>query len=68
VRGIADATAELKSASLSLASQISSLAQGVRQGNRLSQRAVSDARELLTGIEGLRQQLSPNDKPSHSLD
>jgi len=68
VRGIADATAELKSASLSLASQISSLAQGVRQGNRLSQRAVSDARELLTGIEGLRQQLSPNDKASHSLD
>ncbi len=59
VRGIADATTELKSASLSLASQISSLAQGVRQGNRLSQRAVSDARELLTGIDGLRQQLAP---------
>lgn len=59
VRGIADATAELKSASLNLASQISGLAQGVRQGNRLSQRATSEVRELLTGIEQLRQHLAP---------
>jgi methyl-accepting chemotaxis protein len=59
VRGIADATAELKSASLNLASQISGLAQGVRQGNRISQRATSEVRELLTGIEQLRQQLAP---------
>lgn len=59
VRGIADATAELKSASLNLASQISGLAQGVRQGNRVSQRAMTEARELVTGIDQLRQQLSP---------
>ncbi len=60
VRGIVDATAELSSASLNLATQISTLAQGVRKGNRLAQRAASDAHELLGGLEALRQQLSPS--------
>ncbi|MBL9005505.1 MAG: hypothetical protein JNJ46_14720 [Myxococcales bacterium] len=59
VRGIADATAELSTASLNLATQISSLAQGIRKGNRLAQRANGDAKQLLSGLEDLRQQLAP---------
>ncbi len=59
VRGIADATAELSTASLNLATQISSLAQGIRKGNRLAQRANGDAKELLSGLEDLRLQLAP---------
>lgn len=70
VRGIVDATAELSSASLNLATQISTLAQGVRKGNRLAQRAAGDAKELLGGIETLRQQLSltPTNSPGATDD
>lgn len=64
VRGIANATAELSSASLNLATQISTLAQGVRKGNRLAQRAASEAQELVTGLSGLRQQLAPTPGPT----
>lgn len=54
VRDIAASTSELKAASLQLAKQISAVAMSIRNGNRLAQRAASDARELVSGLGSLR--------------
>lgn len=54
VHDIAESTNELKAASLQLAKQISAVAMSIRNGNRLAQRAVADAKQLVDGLGSLR--------------